>query len=145
MRRMRSYLSPLAAAAFALAAHPAAAQQFTVASARPSTLASATDERLVRTIAIYSFEGARDPSMPSAVTIVDSAGTIIGTYRVRGNSDERVMNAEVEGMDLRLEAATPSGELTIVIYEIGERPRSTTVVGRWMLGNKQGELVRRSR
>lgn len=145
MRRMRSLLSPLAVVALALAAHPAAAQQLAVASIRTSAGSSvASDDPNVRALAKYSFEGRYSPEMPIEVMVSDSLGTVIGSYRVRGSSTTRPLQAQVEGTDVFLQAPTRAGTLTIVIYQLGERERSSDVIGHWMLGDKQGELLRRS-
>lgn len=143
MRRMRSLYSPLAVVALALAAHPAAAQQLAVASIRTSASSVASDDPNVRPLAKYSFEGAYAAEMPIEVTVSDSLGTIIGSYRVRGSSATRALQAQVEGNDVFLQAETRAGTLTIAIYQLGERDKSSDVIGHWMLGERQGDLLRR--
>lgn len=143
---IRSLLSPLAVATLLVAA-PAEAQQFAVASsyARPAAGATLTaPDAAVRTVAIYRFARSRDAGMPSEVTLADSAGTIVASYRLTGTGATRPMAVEVLAADVLLQAETASGPLTIVIYQVGDPVLSSALLGRWMLGDRQGELLRRT-
>lgn len=146
MRTIRSLLSPLTVAALVVASHPVTAQQLAVASdyVRPAATTAITTPDVIRTVALYRFGTTRGVGMPSEVSVADSSGTLVANFRLKGSSAARPMNVEVLDADLFLQAETPSGVLTIVIYEMGDPVLSSPLLGRWMLGDKQGELVRRS-
>lgn len=143
--RIHSLLSPLTAATLLLASVPAAAQELAVASyyARPASATVTAPDASVRTVAIYRFARSREAGMPSEVTLADSAGTIVASYRLSGTGVVQPMTVEVFAADVLLEAQTPAGPLTIVIYQVGDPDWSSALLGRWMLGDKHGELLRR--
>lgn len=144
MHLVRSILSPLAAAAVSVAALcPAAAQQAVAADhIRPAAhhAASTTDTVQLRTLAVYHFGASQLPGMPSRVTVADSAGELVATFR-RPNTRESVpMVVDVVGTDITLHGATPAGVLTLVLYGQNDPDASSALLGRWMLGDRQGEL-----
>ncbi len=144
---MRSFLSPLAVAALVVgAASPAAAQQLAVSSnytpsATPAASAPA-DEAVLRTVAIYKFARSRDAYMPSEVTVADSSGTLVASYRVKGSGTVRPMTVEPLAADLLLQAQTDAGVLTFVIFGHGDPDVKSPQLGMWMLGARQGDLLR---
>jgi hypothetical protein len=144
MRLIRSILSPLAATALCVAAvRPAAAQQAAAADyVRPAVRHAATTPDTVqrRTLAVYRFSVSQIAGMPSQVTVADSAGELVATFR-RPDAPEAVpMVVDVLDTDITLHGATPSGVLTLVLYGQNDPSTSETVIGRWMIAGRQGEL-----
>ena len=139
MRTMLSLLSPLATAAvFSTAAM--AQQATTIASARPvANRAAAEDVALVRTVAVYTFVGPHATGMPTQVTVADSLGRLVATLRVPSLASPRPMLVESLDTGLLLQAETPAGTFTLVLYEYGQQPEGA-IVGRWILGDREGKL-----
>jgi hypothetical protein len=139
MRLIRS-LRPAAAALMlgTAALAPAAAQS---ASLRPSVqLASFTHTPApVRTVAVYRFSASSIAGLPAQVTIADSAGTLVASLR-RATGRVIPMAVGVADTDILLQAATQDGLLTIVLYEQNDTERTGAVIGRWRLGEREGEL-----
>ena len=129
MRSMLSLVAPLAAAALTVAVRPAAAQP--VAGVAPA-----------RTVATYRFTRARDGSMPSEVTIADSAGVLLASFRLPGDRAARPMAIDLTDSDLVLQGETPSGVLTLRFYRPGDLVATDAgaVAGRWWLGEQAGTL-----
>jgi hypothetical protein len=50
------------------------------------------------------------------------------------------MMVEVLGSDLVLKGETPSGVLTLVLYDENDSRHADSLVGRWTVGTRQGEL-----
>jgi hypothetical protein len=144
MRLIRSILSPLAATALCAAAvRPAAAQRAaTTEYVRPAVrhAASTPDTVQLRTLAVYRFGASQLAGMPSQVTVADSAGELVATFRRPNTRDSVPMVVDVLGTDITLHGATPSGVLTLVLYGQNDPDASRTLVGRWTLGDRQGEL-----
>jgi hypothetical protein len=120
-----SILSSLAAAALCAAAVPAAAQE--------------------RAVAEYRFNGTHDRDLPSRVIVADSAGSLVAKFRLAGQSATQAMMIETLETDIVLQAETPSGVLTLVLYrQNGQVESREGVVGTWALGDRGGKLRGRS-
>jgi hypothetical protein len=126
-----SRVSPLAAVALAAAlARPAAAQ--------PAVAVSS--EAAPRTIATYRFTGARDGTMPTQVTIADSSGVLLASFRLPGDRAARPMAIDLTDSDLVLQGETPAGVLTLRFYQPADAASKGLVSGRWWLGEQDGVL-----
>ena len=147
MRLIRSILSLLAATALSVAVvRPAAAQQAAADYVRP-TLGHATttpDTVQRRTLAVYRFGESHVAGMPSLVTVADSAGSLVATFRRSGTREAVPMVVDVLGADITLQGATPAGVLTIVLYGQNDPEASGALIGRWTLGGRQGALQGRA-
>ena len=143
MRLIRSLASPITAAVLALAAIETASAQPSVASANARLVARSADMAvaapLQRTLAIYEFDGSYD-GIPSQVTVADSAGKLVASYRLRGGWVERPMSIDVADSDILLQAQTPRGTLTMVFYQQNDPDATGPFVGAWSLGTRQGQL-----
>lgn len=142
--RHTSFLSSLAVAA--VLASPVAAQQSLVSErVRPATDATTPDDRRspARTLVTYDFSSSFD-GMPSRVTVADSNGTLIASFRPRGAPKDRPMKVAVADRDILLEGETVRGTLTIVLYEQTDTTSAGTLLGTWALGSYQGELRARA-
>ena len=116
MHIIRSLVSPLAAAVLAIAAIETASAQSTVASANvrlATRSADIVDAPRQRTLAIYQFDGSHE-GIPAQVTVADSAGKLVASYRLRGGWAERPMTVDVADSDILLQAQTQRGTLTMV-------------------------------
>jgi hypothetical protein len=144
MRLLRSILSPLAASALCVAAlQPAAAQQVAATdNIRPavSRVHAAPDTVPVRTLAVYRFSASSVQGLPSQVTVADSAGELVATFLRPGTRTAIPMLVDVLDTDITLHGATPAGVLTLVLYGQNDSDASGTMVGRWTLGERAGEL-----
>jgi hypothetical protein len=147
---MRAIALSTAAAALvaAAAARPAVAQA--AAQAAPRAAAPSDVRRAevalaatARPVAHYRIRATR-AELPTHVTVADSAGDLVASYRVANDPAPRPMAISVSGSDLVLRAATPSGPLTIVLdRQNGDGGR--TVTGRWTVGEHEGLLRGRVR
>jgi hypothetical protein len=144
MRNLQSFLSPLAIAALcATAGRPAAAQRAAAPDyVRPvvQNAAAPTEPAALRTVAIYRFSGARNLDMPTQVTVADSAGELVATFRLSGNRSAGPMVVAMRDTALVLRGETRKGLLTLVLYNPEEAQVAGQIVGRWSLGEYQGEL-----
>jgi hypothetical protein len=144
MHLIRSILSPLAATALCVAAvRPAAAQQAAAVDyVRPSVRGAAAipDTVQLRTLAVYRFGASQVAGMPAQVTLADSAGELVASFRRHGAREAAPMVVDVVGTDITLHGATPSGVLTLVLLGQNDPDASGALVGLWMLGTRQGEL-----
>lgn len=149
MRRATLVLaSSLSAALLAAAARPAAAQpaaqSAAARTASPNALAGGAaeggSEGAPRTLATYRFTGARDAAMPTQVTIADSAGVLVASFRLPGDRDARPMAVDLTEADLVLQGETPAGVLTLRFYQRGDAVGAGLVAGRWWLGTQDGTL-----
>jgi hypothetical protein len=147
MRTKRSLLSPLATAALCAVAVTSAGAQRVAAKATlrpaapPTTVA--VNAAILRQVAVYHFGSPRAVGMPTAVTLSDSVGKLVAAYRLPGGA-ERPMTVDVLNSDLVLTGETPSGLLTLVLYRQNDPEAADAWVGRWSLGEHQGELRGRS-
>jgi hypothetical protein len=147
MRAHTSFHSLLAAAALcATVAVPAAAQQ----SVAPgfvrlvaSTATAANARPITRRLATYDF-GSSLEGMPSRVTVADSAGTLVATFRARDGRTELPMKVAVADRDILLEGETVGGTFTLVLYEQNDPMAAGALLGTWTLGSRQGELRARA-
>ena len=143
MHIIRSLVSPLAAAVLAIAAIDTASAQPAVASANVRPVVRSTDAAVEaprqRTLAIYQFDGSHE-GFHAQVTLADSAGKIVASYRLRGGWADRPMTIDVADSDILLQAQTPRGTLTMVFYQQNDPDAAGPFVGTWSLGTRQGEL-----
>ena len=142
MHIIRSLASPIAAAVLAIAGMETAAAQSTVppANVRLATRsADIVDAPRQRTLAIYQFDGSHE-GIPSQVTVADSAGKLVASYRLRGGWAERPMTVDVADSDILLQTQTPRGTLTMVFYQQNDPDAAVPLIGLWSLGTRQGEL-----
>ena len=150
MRRATLVLAPsLSAALLAAATRPAAAQPASASRADASSqLAAGAVESAPasalpsapRTLATYRFTGARGAAMPTQVTIADSAGVIVASFRLPGDRAARPMAVDLTEADLVLQGETPAGVLTLRFYQRGDDATTGLVAGRWWLGTQDGTL-----
>jgi len=142
MRAMVSFASPLAAVVLcATAVRPAAAQQAAPDHARPVVQhTSYTADAAPRTVAAYRFTTPRDAALPAQVTVADSAGALVASYRLPGDRTARPMVVTVLDTDLVLQGETPSGVLTLQLFRQNDAAATDAVGGRWWLGEQKGEL-----
>ena len=142
MHIIRSLVSPIAAAVLALAGTATASAQSTVAPANvrlATRSADIVEAPRQRTLAIFQIDGSHD-GIPAQVTVADSAGRLVASYRLRGGWAERPMTVEVADSDILLQAQTPRGTLTMVLYQQNDPDVAVPLLGLWALGTRQGEL-----
>ena len=130
----------LAAAARPAAAQPAAAARTVSSNALVEGTAGGAAEGAPRTVATYRFTGARDAAMPTQVTIADSAGVLVASFRLPGDRAARPMAVDLTEADLVLQGETPAGMLTLRFYQRGDAAAAGLVAGRWWLGTQDGPL-----
>ncbi len=136
-----SRLALISSAALTLAALPLAAQQ---PAARTDVRFASSSAPVVRTVAVYRFYAAHATGLPAQVTIADSAGTLIASFRLRDAVRSYPMMADLSTSGLVLQGETPAGILTIFLYEPGDAGTGATA-GHWWLGDQEGELRGRAR
>ena len=133
MRLIRSILAPLAVVALSAAVRPAIAQQAATAEkVRPvvnSAHANADTVRL-RTLAVYRFSNASVTGMPSQVTVADSSGELVASFRRAGTANATPMLVDVLDNDITLHGATPSGVLTLVLFGQNDPTAAGALIGR---------------
>jgi hypothetical protein len=141
---MSSILFSVAAAACSVAAaRPAAAQAPSFARPVAPSAAVAVDPA-VRTVASFHIVPRRGLDMPAQVTVADSAGVLVASYRLAGSRTASPMMVQVIDSDLLLQGETPSGVLTLVLYQQNDPSPAGDPMGRWWLGDQFGELRSRS-
>jgi hypothetical protein len=140
MRAHTSFHSLLTAAALsATAVAPAAAQQSFARLA-----ANTADARpITRTLATYDFNSSLE-GMPTRVTVADSAGTLVASFRARGGRTDHPMKVAVVDRDILLEGETVRGTISIVLYDQNDPMSAGALVGTWKLGSVQGDLRARA-
>ncbi len=139
MRSIRTLLTIAAATTLGAASFsPAAAQAGNYAAAPRATYA----DPIVRTLATYRFATAHVSGMPFEVTIADSAGTLVGTYRAHGSAAPQPMIVTSTGADLVLQGTTPHGVLTLRL-DNQNGGSDSAITGHWWLGNQEGDLTGR--
>jgi hypothetical protein len=143
MRILRSLLPAVATAAFsAAAARPATAQN----AAAPDYIrpvvrhAAAADPAPVRTVAVYRLTGARNLDIPTQVTVADSLGQLVASFRLSGDRQAGPMTVAARDANLVLQGETRAGAFTLVLYRPTDPPAAGELVGSWSLGDRQGEL-----
>jgi hypothetical protein len=132
---MRALALAAAALVVAAAARPAAAQAAAAPDVRRADVAAAAPTRLVAEYRIRAGE----PRFPTHVTLVDSAGELVASYRRNGVAAPQPMAVRAVGDDLVLETQTASGPLTMVLYGANGGDRRV-LAGRWNLGEHAGAL-----
>jgi hypothetical protein len=136
---MRTILPILAAAALgAVAASPVAAQQAAATNLARPIVPKAPAPRLLAT---YRVTAERDGAMPAVVTVADSAGALVASYRLPGARDAQPMEVFVMDADLVLQGETPSGLLTLQLAGLNEAEAGRRISGRWWLGRQSGALT----
>lgn len=134
---MRAIYSLVAAAALCAAARPAAAQHAAVPGhVRPAAHADAA----VRPLASYRLAAARRAALPAEVTVADSAGALVASYRLPGAAEPQPMVVTVIGTDVVLQGETPSGVLTLQLYGQNDADAAAPVEGRWSRAGQEGSL-----
>jgi hypothetical protein len=140
MRHTSLYSFLTAGAIMITVAGPAVAQPTFV---RLVANGAADPRTATRTLATYDFNSAFE-GMPTRVTVADSAGTLVASFRPRGARADRPMKVAVADRDILLEAETVRGTLTIVLYDQNDPMAVGSVIGSWTLGSAQGELRARA-
>jgi hypothetical protein len=122
----------------AAVAHPAAAQSPSRASASPDAPRATVAVAVARPVAEYRITTGQ-LGFPEHVSLADSAGRLVASYRVNDADTPRPMALTVRGQDLVLRTDTPAGPLTIVLkQQIGDV--APVFVGRWRMGDYEGRL-----
>lgn len=109
---------------------------------RPVVQPAAGDAAVPRTIAIYQFEASRTLGMPNQVTLLDSLGKLSATFTLPGNRAEQPMMVDATESDIVLQGRTPSGILTLVLFQASPGTLSP-LRGHWYLNDREGELAGR--
>src|SRR5258708_1438018 len=130
MRTKLVLRSPLAVVALcAVAVSPPGAQQ-TIASNNvrsPVKVAAVSDAPLLRPVGTYRFVEPRYASMPTDVTVADSSGTLVASFRLPGESAAHHMTVDVLDAGIVLQGQTPSGVLTLVINSTDLEPAGSVI------------------
>lgn len=132
-----SRLALVPAAAIAMAAAPAAAQQGTarlVANTGPVP-ASAT----VVPVAVYRFRAAHAAGIPAQITVADSAGQLVASFRLPDEARSHPMMVDADGGGLVLQGETPAGILTLLFSDPDANSAGATA-GHWWLEGRDGDL-----
>jgi hypothetical protein len=144
MRNRLSLVSSFAIAALcAGAVSPAAAQRATASRyLRPvvERIGITTGAPIVRTVAVYKFTSPREMGLPSEVTLSDSTGQLVATFRLPGARTADPMMVEILDNDLVLQGQTPVGVLTLVLYRQAIADKAGDFIGRYTLAGWHGEL-----
>ena len=120
--------------AIGLSAPAAAAQQGT-----------RVTNRAPRVVATYSFGAKRrDIAFPSTVIVADSAGTLVATAQLAGESTVIPMTVTVIDDDLVLQGKTTDGVLTLVLDKQANSAQARVTNGRWSVGTAEGKLRARN-
>ncbi|AHG93379.1 hypothetical protein J421_5844 (plasmid) [Gemmatirosa kalamazoonensis] len=106
--------------------------------------ATAHVDPVVRPIASFRFVPVRGLDMPAQVTVADSAGVLVASYRLAGSRADIPMQVDILESDLVLQGETPSGALTLVLHQESDAASARVSGGRWWLGDASGELRARS-
>lgn len=137
--RTSTALSVITVAALSGTARPIAAQQLDLASKTTIAVAAPADVR--RVVATYDFGSRpRDIAFPRMVSVVDSAGTLIGKASILGDSREIPLTVTIMNSDLVLQGQTADGVLTLVLENQNDVGAKGGTTGRWILGNIRGTL-----
>ncbi|MEO8334861.1 MAG: hypothetical protein ABI664_07805 [bacterium] len=140
MRSTTSIFSLTALALGAAAFQPAIAQNATSELVRP-VVAVAADAPVIRTIAIYRFTASRILRLPVTITVADSSGQLIATYRLPNSPRPAPMQVDVLGNDIILQGETDRGLLTLVLSRQNDGNSPSSFIGWWSLGNDEhGDL-----
>lgn len=129
----------VAALSVVAAVRPAEAQRAIASNVR-AVVKPAAEASVLRTIAIYQFQAARSLGMPNQVTLADSLGKLLASFTMPGSPAEQPMMVDATENDIVLQARTPSGILTLVLFEPAPGTLSP-LRGHWYLGEREGELL----
>lgn len=142
LRRSAGFAHIALAAAFVLAAAPAAAaaQDLSTGAVRPAPALVVS-----RPIATYRFNGGRAEGLPAEVAVVDRGGELTATYRLPGQGSVQPMMVTILDRDIILQAETDRGVLTLQLFRQNDPDASEPVTGRWTLGSRSGELRARAK
>jgi hypothetical protein len=99
----------------------------------------------LRPLTTYRFPARPAAGLPARVTVADSAGRLVASYRLPGDAASHPMLVTVLGADLVLEGRTPAGVLTLRLFDQNGAASADEVAGRWALGAAGGELRARHR
>ena len=125
-----------------VALSPAQAQRTIASNVVRAAVQPVEEPAVLRTIAIYQFEASRTWGMPNQVTLSDSLGKLFATFTLPGDRAEQPMMVDATETDIVLQGRTPSGILTLVLFE--KVPSSLSPLrGHWYLGEREGELLGR--
>ncbi|MDZ7632047.1 MAG: hypothetical protein U5K74_12060 [Gemmatimonadaceae bacterium] len=142
--RTRPFFTALAsAAALGLGADPAAAQQtgtLTLAARTASTVAPVAGNP-VRIVASYDVRSEPTATaFPRIITVADSAGAILASVEMAGESRSIPMTVTVIETNLVLQGETREGLLTLVLENQNEGGATRLTTGTWTLGRNSGLL-----
>ena len=145
---MRStFVIALSLAAASLASAPTASAQRAAAprTVTPEVAAAAP----VRPVATYRLlASANDRTLPDHITVSDSAGALVASYRLANDNTTYPMLVVAFGTDLVLQGETRAGVLTLELFDGNSSPAAATkdsaTTGRWHLAGRQGELRTRA-
>jgi hypothetical protein len=144
MRNSLSLLSSLAITTLCAAAmSPAGAQRATAPDyVRPVVERAdvTADAPFLRTLAVYKFTSPRETGMPAEVTLADSTGQLVASFRLPGARNASPMMVDVLDTDLVLQGETPAGLLTLVLYRQATADVAGSFIGRYTLAGLRGEL-----
>ena len=94
-----------------------------------------------RVVGEFAIGNARR-GFPQRITLADSAGQLVASYRTDGSAQSLPMRVEVIGADLRLQAETSAGPLVVDLEgqnaPAGAAPAALR--GRWQLRHEAGVL-----
>jgi hypothetical protein len=139
-----SLATPLTIAALCAAAIKPAAAQRAIAPdyIRPVVEGASitADAPLMRTVAVYRFTSPRQLGIPAEVTLSDSTGQLVATFRLPGAHSASPMLVEVLDTDLVLQGETPVGVLTLVLFQQATAEVASGFIGRWTIAGRTGEL-----
>jgi hypothetical protein len=131
----------LAAASFVTAVAAPLAAQTTVLNASTTTAAPNPAERGSDPVVVIRLETLNhDRTMPSVVTVADSAGRLVATYRLPKDSTEHPMGVFVYNDDLVIVGETTRGVLEMVFENQAQHGPGSTITGRWSRGTEEGLL-----
>lgn len=111
----------------------------------PAARAAAQAAPALTPVAVFRFSAPRGADLPAEVTVADSAGTLVGRYRLAGARAVRPLAVEVLGDDLILQDETPAGLLTLRLAGQNDPAAAPAgaALGEWFLGARHGVLARR--
>ena len=130
-----------ALAAAALSAAPAAAQR---PAAGDVVRADAPAAAASRVVASYRLN-ARGAGLPAQVTVADSLGRLVASFRAAGSRREQPMTVTVMGTDLVLQGQTTEGVVTLVLGRQNDADSAARVTGSWSVAERRGALRGKSR
>ena len=110
------------------------------ATARSAAAQTAPASDVVRSIVTYRFVGWRGTSLPTEVSVADSAGIIVASYKTARSDAARPMHVTLQGSDVVLQGMTTAGPLTLELYGQNDLTSVSPLTGHWTLGRFEGDL-----